>query len=156
MHRAAVAQHGMTLIELMIVVAIIAIITAVAYPSYQDHIRKARRAEGKSALLKALQLEERFYTAEQTYTLNLVPLFGAAAAPVRSAENPATGYYTITAETDPATGNDLRMGVLIKATPAAPYSDPECGVLSLTTTGTRGADGTKGTASSTPGFCWER
>ena len=153
---ARLAQRGITLIELMIVVAIIAIITAVAYPSYQDHIRKARRTEGKSALLKALQLQERFYTAEQTYTLNLVPLFGAAAAPVRSGENPATGNYTITAVVDPNVGSDLKTGVLLKATPAAPFSDPECGVLSITTTGTRGADGTKGTASSTPGFCWER
>ena len=155
-HPSAVAQRGITLIELMIVVAVIAIITAVAYPSYQDHIRKARRAEGKTALLKALQLEERFYTAEQTYTLNLVPLFGASGTAVMSGENPATGNYTITAEQDPDVGNDLRMGVLLKATPAAPFSDVECGVLTITSTGTRTANGTKGTASATPTFCWER
>ena len=156
MHRPGVAQRGITLIELMIVVAIIAIITAVAYPSYQDHIRKARRTEGKSALLKALQLQERFYTAEQTYTLNLVPLFGAAAAPVRSGENPATGNYEITAEEDPGVGKDLKTGVLLRAKPVAPFTDAECGELTITTTGTRTASGTKGTDSTTPGFCWER
>jgi type IV pilus assembly protein PilE len=154
---AGAAQSGITLIELMIVVAIIAIITAVAYPSYQDHIRKARRIEGKSALLRAMQLQERAYTANQTYQTDLGPLFGlAAGAAVRSGEDPATGNYDLTAVPDPASGDDLRFSVLIRATPRAPFSDVDCGVLSLTTTGTRTADGVKGTASTTPGFCWER
>ena len=151
MHRNALAERGLTLIELMIVVAVIAIITAVAYPTYQDHVRKARRAEGKTALLKALQLEERAYTSNGTYTIDLVPLFGAAAFPVKSGENPGTGNYELEAAADPDTGSDLRQGVRITATPTGTYTDPECGVLSVTTTGVRGATGSKG-----PAFCWER
>ena len=54
---------GFTLIELMIVVAIIAIIAAVAFPSYQEHVRKTRRADAQTALLELSQFMERHYTA---------------------------------------------------------------------------------------------
>ena len=150
------AAGGLTLIELMVVVAIIAIITAVAYPSYQEHLLKAKRSEGKAALLKALQLEERAYSAssgpEARYVTDLAPLFGlTAGAEVRSGENPSQGYYTLTAAVDPATGSDLRQGVLITATPAAPFADAGCGTLSITSTGVKNATGTKGAA-----LCWER
>ena len=152
LHSGGAAQRGMTLIELMIVVAIVAIIAAVGYPSYQDHIRKARRAEGKSALLKALQLQERAYTANQQYATDMGPLFGTGTnGAVRSGENPATGHYALTAAADPASGSDLAMGVLITATPTGGFTDPDCNVLTITSTGVRTASGTKGTA-----FCWER
>ncbi len=101
---------GFTLIELMIAVMIIGILAAVAYPSYQDSINKSRRAEGKSALLKAAQVLERWYTDNNTYgntpappavptSINLVPLFPPAAGIVYSGENPSDnrGYYQITA-----------------------------------------------------------
>jgi type IV pilus assembly protein PilE len=153
---AALAQRGMTLIELMIVVAVIGIIVAVAYPSYQEHMRKARRAEAKSALLRALQLQERSYTAQQTYTIDMLPLFGMTGPPIRSGEDPNTGNYDLTAEVDPDAGSDLKMSVLLKATPRTTSVDPDCGTLTITSTGIRTANGTKGTLSSTPGFCWER
>jgi len=54
------SSRGFTLIELMIVVAVIGILAAVAYPSYQDSVRKSRRADGKTALLQAVQVAERF------------------------------------------------------------------------------------------------
>jgi type IV pilus assembly protein PilE len=53
------SNKGFTLIEVMIVVAIVGILAAVAYPSYQDHVRKSRRAEAQSALMGLAAAMER-------------------------------------------------------------------------------------------------
>ena len=64
---------GFTLIELMVVVVVVAILAAVAYPSYQDHIRKAKRAEGRTSLLKTAQVLERWYSDRSTYGTSPAP-----------------------------------------------------------------------------------
>ncbi|WP_193589403.1 type IV pilin protein [Xanthomonas arboricola] len=58
---------GFTLIELMIVVAVVAILSAVVYPSYADYVRKSRRAQAKADLVEYAQLAVRFYTVRNTY-----------------------------------------------------------------------------------------
>ncbi len=60
--------RGFTLIEAMIVVAIVAILAAIAFPAYTEHIRKARRSDAKSALLDLAAREERFYSVQNVYT----------------------------------------------------------------------------------------
>ena len=52
---------GFTLIELMITVAVIAILAAVAYPSYQDHIRRGVRSQGQQFLMDIAQRQEQFF-----------------------------------------------------------------------------------------------
>ena len=59
--------RGMTLIELMIVVAILGIITAIGYPSYLDYVKKTRRAEGMGELLELADRMERHYSDTGTY-----------------------------------------------------------------------------------------
>lgn len=59
--------QGFTLAEVMIVVVIIAILAAVAYPSYQESVRKAKRAEGRAALMQLMQQQERFYSQNNKY-----------------------------------------------------------------------------------------
>jgi len=59
--------HGFTLIELMITVAIIAILGAVAFPSYMESVRKSKRAEGRVAMMEVLQQQERYMTQNNTY-----------------------------------------------------------------------------------------
>jgi type IV pilus assembly protein PilE len=145
------------LIELMIIVVVIAILAAVAYPSYNEAVRKSRRAEAKSALLKAAQLQERLYTSSGSYATDLAPLFGLGAnMTVYSGEDPATGYYTITAV---ATGA-LNQGYTLTATPGgapaasahANFADPTCANLTLSSAGQRGFTGTgPGADTST---CW--
>lgn len=60
-------EGGFTLIELMIVVAIIGILAAIAYPSYQNSVEKSRRTDGKSALSGLAGAMERHYTTNSTY-----------------------------------------------------------------------------------------
>jgi len=60
-------RGGYTLIELMIVLAIIGILAAIAYPTYQDSVRKSRRADAEAVLLELAQWMERFYTENNRY-----------------------------------------------------------------------------------------
>lgn len=61
-------SSGFTLIELMIVVVIVAILTAIAYPSYQDHIRRGHRANAQQFLMDVAQREEQFLLDQRQYT----------------------------------------------------------------------------------------
>jgi type IV pilus assembly protein PilE len=153
---------GFTLIELMIVVVVIAILGAVAYPSYQDHVRKAKRAEARTALLKTAQVLERWYSDRSTYgtspappatatAIDVAPLYGLAlGAVVYSGENATDNKspYTIAAAA-PTAACPIDACFLLTATPNAPFADPTCGNFTLTSTGTRSwsNSGTASTAS---------
>lgn len=67
---AGARQRGFTLIELMITVAIIAILAAVAFPAYTSQIAKGRRAEAKAMVLEASQWMERYYAENNRYDKN--------------------------------------------------------------------------------------
>jgi type IV pilus assembly protein PilE len=61
------STSGFTLIELMITVAVIGVLSAIAYPSYVSYIEKGKRAECRSGLLKTMQQQERYFTQRNTY-----------------------------------------------------------------------------------------
>ena len=67
-------MRGVTLMELMIVVVIIGILTAIAYPSYRQYAAKAKRNEAKSCLLQIATLQERHYLQNATYTADMTNL----------------------------------------------------------------------------------
>jgi type IV pilus assembly protein PilE len=82
------AQIGFTLIELMIAVAIVAILASIAYPAYTDQVRKARRSEAQANLMELASFMERHFTENNSYAGAVLPF----------AQSPSTGtaYYAIT------------------------------------------------------------
>ncbi len=67
-------QQGVTLLELMIVVVVVAILGMVALPSYRQYSMRAQRTEAKTALLQLATAQERFYLQNNTYTTNFAAL----------------------------------------------------------------------------------
>lgn len=134
---------GFTLIELMIAVAVVAILAAIAYPTYQDSIRKGRRAEGKSALAEAASRQEQYYSDNKSYTNDMTDL-GYAASPAVSPD----GYYQISATGSPGGGPPFTGFTLTAAPQGAQTSDTRCGSLTLASNGQKSATGPDGAK------CW--
>ncbi len=119
----------------MVVVAIVGILAAVAYPSYMDHVQKTRRADGQTKLMEVMARQERHYSLNNTYILGLSGL-GYEEDVVDSDEN----YYLVTAA---VCGNGIANCVQLTAVPqGAQASDSECGSLSYDSRGLKGESGT--------------
>jgi type IV pilus assembly protein PilE len=88
-------HKGFSLIELMVTVAIIAILASIAYPAYQDQVRKTRRADGKAKLMEVMQAQERNYTLNHTYVADLTALGYAVNGDGKAASE--EGFYIISA-----------------------------------------------------------
>ena len=115
--------HGFTLIELMIAVAVVALLAAVALPSYNEYVMRSHRANARAALLQAAQWMERTATAQGTY-----PLAAAIPPGVLLVEG---GRYNINA--------DSNNGIVysLTAIPNAPQSSDRCASFRIDQAGTR-------------------
>lgn len=67
-------MRGVTLMELMIVVVIVGILTAIAFPNYREYVARAKRSEAKAALLKIAVNQEKFYLQNNVFTENMTQL----------------------------------------------------------------------------------
>ena len=125
-------SKGFTLLELMVVVAIIALLAAISYPIFTSQMRKARRAEARQVLADLALKQEKWRVDHATYG-TLTDLGGA----------PTTSYYTIT-----VTGNSATGFVLTAAPKGKQTKDTTCGSFVWTVT--------NGTAAKTPTTegCW--
>lgn len=131
--RRIVRQQGVTLLELMIVVAIVGILAAIAFPAYQGHVQNTRRTDGMSSLLTIMNAQERFYSNQfpPSYTTDLSDL-GYPASKVTSDK----GYYVVSAT---ACGGGITSCVLLTAVPQEGQADD--GNLTLNSLGVRTRDG---------------
>jgi type IV pilus assembly protein PilE len=123
--------RGFTLIELMIVVALLAILIAIGYPSYRDQVMKSRRAEGMGELLELADRMERYYSGNGTYN-------GATLGP-----DDDDVYETATEKGNYTLGITSATTTLftITATPVAPQDKDKCGTFTLTSSGQKSASG---------------
>ncbi|NYZ69016.1 type IV pilin protein [Endozoicomonas sp. SM1973] len=86
---------GFSLVELLIVIAIIGILAAIGYPSYQEYVRQSMRADAQSALMQLANAMERYYTEQSPSTYEKATpqnLLGTNQIPIDQT-NP---YYTLT------------------------------------------------------------
>jgi len=136
---------GFTLIEMMIVVAIVGILAAIAYPSYVDQVRRGKRADAQTAILEVSQFLQRYYIAKSTFTgADADAVFSAGGWDRIPRDTGRTQTYTVSLEEiDTSNGRSYK----IRAEPAD-GNDP-CGDLTLTD------KGQKGVSSGTVADCWK-
>lgn len=130
--------RGFTLIELMVVVAVVAILASIALPSYQDSVRKGRRGQAKSDLVELAQRAERWRTVNNTYVGFVVT--GVDAQSPRE----GTAHYTV------AIGNQAANTFTLTATPqGGQTNDARCMTLTINQAGAKTESG-----SGTLQDCW--
>jgi len=130
-------QLGFTLVELMITVAIVAILAAIAYPSYTQQIMRSRRTEGRAALMQNAQTLEKCFTVSGTYA-------GCNGLLATS----TNGYYTLPAPVGDG-AKTLATSYSITASAAgAQASDSHCATLAITSAGDKSL--------TTNADCWTR
>lgn len=136
--RTPLAQRGFTLIELMITVAVVAILSAIAYPAYQEYIVRSRRVEAQSLLNDAAARQERWRAQNGSYTTTVANLRLAYG------DQSEHGFYTLTMA---KVANDG--GYTLTATRSGSQTaDQRCGNFTLN------AAGIKGVSAGTVGSCW--
>ncbi|MFT3669119.1 MAG: type IV pilin protein [Pseudoxanthomonas sp.] len=131
---------GFTLIELMVALAVMAILAAIAYPSYTGQIMKTRRSAGAACLMEQAQFMERYYSTNMGYA--------GAVLPATACTNDLNDHYTFAFSAGPdATSYTLA------ATPQGQQADrdSQCATMSINERGTKTVSGSH---SSTPSDCF--
>lgn len=130
---------GFTLIELMVVVMIVGILASIAYPAYQEHVMKTRRAAAQACLLELGQYMERYYTTNMSYA--------SASIPTTACGSDLASFYTFAFSGTPDAST-----YTINATRAGAQANDKCGTLTLTHTGARGVS--SAATGITAADCW--
>ena len=134
-----VKKNGFTLIEILVVVAIVGILTAIALPNYLEHVKAGHRSEAKADLTELAQFMERYYTENNKYS-------GATTSSLPFTQSPRSGtaYYSVTL----TTAADSPDTFTLTLTPTGTMDGDRCSTLALDQSGafTKGA--------STQANCW--
>lgn len=121
--------RGFTLIELMITIAILAILLGIAYPAYTNYVEKSRRADAISGLLQAAQQMERCFTRNNSYAGCSLPTYNGGS------DTSPDGFYNLSFVTQSA--NSFK----IKADPGQAQGSDACGAFDLDQLGRKSAEG---------------
>jgi type IV pilus assembly protein PilE len=147
-------QRGVTLIELLTVMVVLAIIASIAIPSYRRYLLRAQRTDAKTALLQAQTAEEKYVLQNNAYTANVT---GAPPAGLGLTGNSEKGYYTIDVpaltNTDGTPGYTLRARPVMAGPDSGQKDDADCVVFTLDAAGNRTAT-TSGGADNMA-TCWK-
>jgi type IV pilus assembly protein PilE len=146
---------GFTLIELMIVVAIIGILTSIAYPSYMSSVQKSKRTGAKVAVMEIAQAQERYFSVNMQYAYNLTALQASGGAGLGDVDD-----YTITVAGEKSDSTTCASGEVcvtytvtaVPKTTSPQNNDSSCKKFTLTHTGIQAAE--DGSAADTSGICW--
>ena len=121
---------GFTLVELMIVVAIIGILAAIAYPSYQQYVLRANRAEAQAVLTETAQFMERYFTTNGTYFDGGVPALAMSGGVSPKQAAGGAIKYNISFSAGPTA-----TAFTLQAAPTTGQDNDSCGTMTLSNTG---------------------
>jgi type IV pilus assembly protein PilE len=147
------SSSGFTLIELMITVAIIAILSRIAYGSYAESVSRSKRAQAQTAIISLAQAMERYYTKNNTYA---TATLGTGAGAIYPSAVPATGgaYYTLSLSN--LSANNYTITATRNATGV--MKNDKCGDFTFTAAGTKSLAnydvGKYATLSAAVAACW--
>ena len=115
---------GFTLTELMIVVVVAALLAMIAFPSYQEQVRKGRRASGRAALTEATSRQEQFYLDNKSYTATI------GAGGLNMDVTTEGGFYVLSVEA-PDADCPVDRCYELSASPQGAQASDSCAVLSI-------------------------
>ena len=152
---------GFTLVELMVVVAIIGLLAAIAIPSYRDYVIRAQRTDGKSALLDLQARQERYFFSRNVYATDLSDLnYTTELVDAADPSGPSIGsskdnHYTLDIA-DATTPCPVSSCWEASATRRISGVDEDCHKLILNSLGQRSSEDKNGSASPAGASCWNR